>query len=228
MNDRHGCRGERRLRRAGLAGRREFLRVGALGLGGLTLGDWLQRRAEAAPKHYDSVEGPAKSVVQIFLPGGCAHQESWDPKPESPLEYRGPFGTAKTVLPGVVFSEHLKRCAEIADKLCKADDQQLHSLEVLLRRAKSGNALGMTLIAIMQEMELADAKAKKRADLTEEQKRIEKRLSDYLRKLSRPTKHSPEPVVVSFTNKQTAGKGASQKIYSLSGSGMKIVEEALG
>jgi hypothetical protein len=62
-------------------------------------------------------EGPAKSVIQIILPGGLAHQESWDPKPEAPIEYRGPLGVVKTKIPGVVFSENLPHCAEIADKI---------------------------------------------------------------------------------------------------------------
>lgn len=46
-----------------------------------------------------------------------AHQESWDPKPEAPLEYRGPFGVAKTNVPGVVFNENFKKLAKVADKM---------------------------------------------------------------------------------------------------------------
>ena len=99
--------------------RRGFLRVGSLGLGGLSLGHFLQlRSAQAEQKWYQSKENSAKSVIQIFLPGGCAHQESWDPKPEAPLEYRGPFGVVKTKLTGQVFSENMQRSAAIADKLC--------------------------------------------------------------------------------------------------------------
>jgi len=99
-------------------GRREFLRVGVLGSLGLTLGDFLRiRAAHADQKWYESKEGVAKGVIQIVLPGGMAHQESWDPKPEAPLEYRGPFGVAKTPLPGVVFNENFSRLAKIADKM---------------------------------------------------------------------------------------------------------------
>ena len=58
-----------------------------------------------------------KSVIQIVLPGGIAAQESWNPKPEAPLEYRGPYGVAKTPIPGIVFSETLAKTAKIADKL---------------------------------------------------------------------------------------------------------------
>jgi hypothetical protein len=97
--------------------RREFIRVGVVGSLGLTLGDMLALEARADLKHYVSKEGVAKSVIQIVLPGGMAHQESWDPKPEAPLEYRGPFGVAKTKLPGVVFSENFRNLAQVADKM---------------------------------------------------------------------------------------------------------------
>jgi hypothetical protein len=97
--------------------RREFLRVGVVGALGLTLGDYLHHTARADQKHYESKEGPAKSVIQIVLPGGMAHQESWDPKPDAPLEYRGPFSVTKTKLPGVVFNENFRQLAQVADKM---------------------------------------------------------------------------------------------------------------
>lgn len=100
-----------------LPGRREFLRVGVVGSLGLTLGDFFAMQARADQKNYVSKEGVAKSVIQIVLPGGMAHQESWDPKPDAALEYRGPFGVAKTKLPGVVLSENFKSVAGVADKL---------------------------------------------------------------------------------------------------------------
>lgn len=74
-------------------------------------------QAQGAQKHYETRDGVAKSVIQIFLPGGLAQQESFDPKPYAPSEYRGPFGTVKTKLPGVVFSEHMKHLAQMADKI---------------------------------------------------------------------------------------------------------------
>jgi hypothetical protein len=98
--------------------RRDFLKVGMIGGLGLTLGDFLRTQdAQAAQKNYESKEGPAKSVIQIVLPGGMAHQESWDPKPEAPLEYRGPFGVVKTAIKGEVFNENFKHTAKIADKI---------------------------------------------------------------------------------------------------------------
>ena len=108
------CQGYRALRGGD---RRSFLKVGALGGLGLTLGDYFRLTARADQKTYESREGRAKSVIHVTLGGGMAAQESWDPKPEAPLEYRGPLGVAKTVLPGVVFSETLERMARVADKV---------------------------------------------------------------------------------------------------------------
>lgn len=98
-------------------GRREFLSVGVIGSLGLTLGDYFAMQAKADLKNYASKEGVAKSVIQIVLPGGMAHQESWDPKPEAPLEYRGPFGVAKTKIPGIVLNENFSKVAQVADKM---------------------------------------------------------------------------------------------------------------
>jgi hypothetical protein len=64
-----------------------------------------------------SKEGPAKSVIHIFLPGGISSQETFDPKPYAPIEYRGPLGTVKTKITGEVFSQYLKDTADIADKI---------------------------------------------------------------------------------------------------------------
>ena len=71
--------------------RREFLYVGLVGSLGLTLGNCfkLQARTTAGPTALK--EGPAKSVINIYLPGGMAAQESFDPKLLAPIEYRGPF-----------------------------------------------------------------------------------------------------------------------------------------
>ena len=60
----------------------------------------------------------AKNVIQIVCGGGIAAQESWNPKPESPLEYRGPFGVAKTPISGTVLSDCMPGCSQIADKFC--------------------------------------------------------------------------------------------------------------
>jgi hypothetical protein len=103
-------------------GRRSFIQVGLLGGLGLSLPELFRSTARAsnilpATGGAKRAEGQAKSVIQIILPGGLAHQESWDPKPEAPLEYRGPLGVVKTKLPGVVFSENMSHSAQIADKI---------------------------------------------------------------------------------------------------------------
>jgi uncharacterized protein (DUF1501 family) len=102
--------------------RRSFLQVGTVAGLGLALGDFFRMQSRAAIKDFASKEGPAKSVIHIFLPGGIAHQESFDPKPYAPVEYRGPLGTVKTKLDGVLFSEKLAKTAAIADKItvCRA------------------------------------------------------------------------------------------------------------
>ncbi len=93
--------------------RREFLFVGLVGTLGLTLGNAIKLQAQSI-----SGKPRAGSVINIFLPGGIAAQESFDPKLLAPIEYRGPLGTVKTKLEGVYFTELLKRTAEIADKIC--------------------------------------------------------------------------------------------------------------
>ena len=97
--------------------RREFLYVGLLGGLGLTLPQFLREQARAETKTYATHEPVAQGIIQIFLPGGLAHQESFDPKPYAPAEYRGPFGAIDTSIPGIQFGEHMKEMAKIADKL---------------------------------------------------------------------------------------------------------------
>lgn len=98
--------------------RRDFLHVGVVGGLGLTLADFLRiKEARADLKDYATVEGPAKSVIYIFLPGGAAHQETFDPKPYAPVEYRGPFSTIDTNVSGVKFSERMVKTAQVMDKL---------------------------------------------------------------------------------------------------------------
>ena len=95
--------------------RRGFLAAGALGGLGLSLPDLLMRQAMAEQKHYDFVKAKAKSVIHIYLPGGMAQQESWDPKPYSPLEYRGEMRPIKTNT-GEQFCESVPKLAKMADK----------------------------------------------------------------------------------------------------------------
>ncbi len=96
--------------------RRGFLTVGTFGLG-LTLADFLRLRARAEAKHYDPIPAKADSVIHIYLPGGIAHQETFDPKPFAPIEYRGELGSIPTKIDGEVFCQTLPQTAQVADKL---------------------------------------------------------------------------------------------------------------
>src|SRR3990170_1269582 len=90
--------------------RRSFLRVGALGLGGLTLPQLLRSEAAAGrPKAH-------KSVIMVYLSGGLAHQDTFDLKPNAPAEVRGEFKPIATRVPGVQFGELLPNLAASADK----------------------------------------------------------------------------------------------------------------
>jgi len=98
--------------------RRDFLHVGFAGGIGLTLADFFRlQKAQADLKQYESKEGTAKSVIFVYLPGGCAHQETWDPKPFAPLEYRGPLKPINTNVDGIQLSEYMKQTATVVDKL---------------------------------------------------------------------------------------------------------------
>lgn len=92
-------------------GRRSFLRIGALGLGGLSLPGLL--RAEAA----SGIRSSHKSVILIYLVGGPPHQDMFDLKPDAPKEIAGPWKPTATNVPGVQICEALPRLARIMDKL---------------------------------------------------------------------------------------------------------------
>jgi hypothetical protein len=92
-------------------GRREFLRAGSLGLAGLALPQLLQARTEGAKR------GQAKACILLFMWGGPAHQDTWDPKPDAPAEYRGEFKNIATRTPGLHICEHLPFLAQRTDRL---------------------------------------------------------------------------------------------------------------
>lgn len=96
--------------------RRDAIRVGWLGGLGLSLGSYLNLDA-AARAAGRTTEPKARAVIQIYLQGGFAHMDSYDPKPDAPSEYRGILGTVESKLSGVRFSEHMKHTAGVADKI---------------------------------------------------------------------------------------------------------------
>src|SRR5438105_2422129 len=81
--------------------RREALRIGAIGLGGLTLPDLFQLQSAAATPVFPRTRGRAKSVILLFLSGGPSHLDMWDLKPDAPAEIRGTFRPTATRVPGV-------------------------------------------------------------------------------------------------------------------------------
>ena len=94
-----------------------FLHVGFAAGIGLTLADFLRLQARAEVHNTPSKEGVAKSVIFIYLPGGAPHQETFDPKPYAPVEYRGPMGSIATNVDGIVLNECLAQTAKVADKI---------------------------------------------------------------------------------------------------------------
>lgn len=91
--------------------RRDFLRIGGLTLGGLSLPALLRAEAQSgSPK-------PHKGIINIFLPGGPPHQDMWDLKPNAPKEIRGEFSPIATNVPGIEICELFPRLAKIADRL---------------------------------------------------------------------------------------------------------------
>jgi hypothetical protein len=98
--------------------RRDLIKVGVLSGLGLSLGKYLQLQStQAADTSSKALQPKAESVIHVYLQGGFAHMDSFDPKPDSPSEYRGPLGVQKTVVPGVTFGEHMANTAKVADKL---------------------------------------------------------------------------------------------------------------
>ena len=73
--------------------RRVAVQAGLLGIGGLTLGDLLRLRATGAARD------TKKSVILVWLDGGPSQLESYDPKPDAPPEFRGPFAAIATKSP---------------------------------------------------------------------------------------------------------------------------------
>jgi hypothetical protein len=105
------------LEREGLvfSNRRNFIKAGLAGMGGLTLPDLLRQRAGAANAG-KSLPGK-KAVILLWMAGGPSQIDTWDPKPDRPLQNRGPFATIPTAIPGVRFCEHIPKQAAMMDKI---------------------------------------------------------------------------------------------------------------
>jgi len=93
--------------------RRDFIRVGSLSLGGLSLATLTGVRADAAERNFVR----DKSIVLLYLSGGASQVETFDPKMEAPKEYRSVTGEVQTKIPGVTFGGTFPRLATMANRL---------------------------------------------------------------------------------------------------------------
>ena len=93
--------------------RRGFLRMGLAGFATLSLPGILRLRAATAA----TTPRQKTAVIMVWQPGGCSHIDTYDPKPHAASEYRGPFSTIPTSVPGLQFTELLPMQAKIADKM---------------------------------------------------------------------------------------------------------------
>lgn len=102
----------------GLGSRRTFLQSGLAGFASLSLPGILKLQAQNSLYAADSKRGQREktAVILVWKPGGCSHIDSYDPKPNASSEYRGPFRTIATKIPGLRFTELLPRQAAIADR----------------------------------------------------------------------------------------------------------------
>ncbi|MGE3809578.1 MAG: DUF1501 domain-containing protein, partial [Gemmataceae bacterium] len=110
--------------------RREFLRVGALGGASLTLAELLRGQARGTV-----ASGRSKSVIFAYLYGGQSHLDSYDMKPDAPVEIRGDFKPIATKVPGLNLCELMPKQAQLADKFSIVNGLQLadtHSSWVIM------------------------------------------------------------------------------------------------
>ncbi len=102
--------------------RREMLRIGGLGVSGLSLSTLIEQRVNGATTAPSSTPrgksfGAAKNCIILYLSGGPPQHDMWDPKPDTPSEIRGEFETIATSLPGIRFGEHLPLTAPLMHKM---------------------------------------------------------------------------------------------------------------
>ncbi|WP_417379123.1 DUF1501 domain-containing protein [Gimesia sp.] len=90
--------------------RRNFIKIGSLGLSGLCLPQILKAEQQSGKTNSQ------KSIIMIYLPGGPPHQDMYDIKMDAPSEIRGEFAPISTNVPDIQICEHLPRMARIADK----------------------------------------------------------------------------------------------------------------
>ena len=97
--------------------RRDFVRVGGLTAMGLGLGNFFQLKIAASTNKEAEIHARAKACILVWLDGGPSHIETFDPKPDAPVEVRGPLSSIKTNVPGIHVNECLERTAKVMNKL---------------------------------------------------------------------------------------------------------------
>jgi hypothetical protein len=104
------------LQREGLTllSRRNLLKASVAGIAGLSLSGLYRHQAQAAARAEAVKTG--KSLILLWMTGGPSQIDTWDPKPDRPLQNRGPFGVTQTKLPGVIVCEHLPKMAAMMDR----------------------------------------------------------------------------------------------------------------
>jgi len=124
-------------------GRRWFLQTGLAGFAGLSMPMMLRA------KQANGVTKKPTSIIHFWLSGGPSHLDMWDPKPDAPVEVRGPFGSIPTKVPGIRVSEYFPLQAQLMDKLtlirsvdCSASTHTPITMQAgnaLARRTPDGN-----------------------------------------------------------------------------------------
>ena len=99
----------------GTKSRRDFLKFGMTGCGALGLADLLKADALASSREPGKSTPSNKSMIVLWLWGGPSHMETFDLKPEAPIEYRGEFYPIRTTVPGMEISQHLPLIAKQAE-----------------------------------------------------------------------------------------------------------------
>jgi hypothetical protein len=116
--ERHNMTTTRKIETSSLFSRRDLLRVGSLSVAATALPAALEGALAGAEKQQPREgQGKAKSVIFLWMAGGVTHIDSFDPKPDAPVEVRGILDDMPTKLPGVRFCETIPQLAAIADKL---------------------------------------------------------------------------------------------------------------
>ena len=99
-----------------IASRRNVIKASLAGMCGLSFPDILRHRAQASEPTKSENRRGNKAVILLWMTGGPSQIDTWDPKPDRPLQNRGPFGVIQTKLPGIFFCEHLPKMASMLDR----------------------------------------------------------------------------------------------------------------